>query len=183
MTAKYRIIKEMTFNNESSSEHSIVESFTDFETLKDLSRYLVNCGIVDPLIKDRLELVKDSSESTKFHLAHLTADEIEADLFVMKRPKRSAKKRIYLVTSIVFERREMYLTGCKVEKVISVVTKKFENVEEMLKCFNRMVARKIKNDLEMYDAKYMTEGKLVSETHFVTSHHSKVYLQLIDEEI
>lgn len=183
MAAQYRIIKEMMFNNESSSEHSIVESFTDFETLKDLSRYLVNCGIVDPLIKDRLELVKNSTESTKVHLAHLTADSIEADLFVMKKSKRRAKKRTYLVTTILFERREMHLTGCKVEKIISVVTKKFENVEEMLKCFNRTVARKLKNDLEMYDAKYMTEGKLISEDHFGTSNYSKVYLQLIEEEI
>ena len=183
MTAKYRIIKEMTFNNEISSEHSLVESVTDFETLEDLSRYLVNCGIVDPLIKDRLELVKNSSESMKVHLSHLTAEDIEADLFVMKRPKLSTKKRTYLVTSIVFEKREMHLTGCKVEKIISVVTKKFENVEEMLKCFNRITARKLKNDLEMHDAKYMTEGKLVSENHFGTSNYSKVYLQLVDEEI
>ena len=164
-----------------------VMRFTEeFSSLRELKNFLIRDYDMPDRMESKIDEAENLENDQEMKIAELSTCETYEELFVVasrKDQKFKILKRQYLVTTILFEKREIHLTGCKVEKIISVVTKKFENVEEMLKCFNRTVARKLKNDLEMYDAKYMTEGRLVSESHFGTSNYSKVYLQLIDEEI
>lgn len=172
---------------ESGLKKGEVMRFTEkFSSLRELKNFLIRNYDMPDRMESKLNEAENLEHDQEMKIAELSTCDTYEELFVVasrKDQKSKILKRHYLVTTILFEKREIHLTGCKVEKIISVITKKFENVEEMLKCFNRTVARKLKNDLEMYDAKYMTEGKLVSESHSGTSNYSKVYLQLVDEEI
>ncbi len=186
MTARYRLIEQTSFHltmiDNKKVSKSPTESYTDFDSLEELEEYLIDCEIVDSISRDQLQMLEDTAAKTKVHIARVSSMFLERDFYLIKRSNdQFNKNRTYLVTTILFDKKMIHLTGQTFEKVASVTNKRFTDIEELLQCFNKKVARKLRKDLEMYDARYMTESQLVTEDHFGATYHSQVYLQLIEE--